>query len=181
LILLAGIPGALRAQSAAGYVRIAARDEPGEQILLSGVVYEADGVTPAAGARIFAYQTDARGIYAPPSGREPRYVARLRAFFSADEQGHYQIATIRPGVYPQRNTPAHIHVHVGPRGISDSALTDYSYAVPEFLFEGDSLIPQRDLERARTRGRFSQVVRLTRRADGIWEGFRDLRRGERAD
>ena len=157
-------------------VRIAPLSEPGEQIVVSGVVYHADGVTPAAGARLFAYHVDRFGIYAKGSD-EPKNIARLKAYFSADDQGRYSFATIRPASYPDSTTSAHIHVHAAVKGTSDSDLFQYPFAVPNFLFEGDRFLSSREAEAARAAGRFNNVLRLTPRSGGGHEGTRHIKLG----
>ena len=181
LVALAAAPAVLRAESlgSAVPVRIAPLSEPGDQILISGVVYQADGVTPAAGARIFAYHVDRFGIYSTRADREPKYVARLKTYFSADEQGRYAIATIKPASYPNSTISAHIHVHAAPKGISDTDLFEYSHVVPNFLFENDRFISQREVEESRSWGRFNNVVRLTARGNSPAEGVRHIRIGQR--
>lgn len=179
LVAMASAPALLRVEPNVVPVRIAALSEPGEQIIISGVVYQADGVTPAAGARLFAYHVDRFGIYAARTDREPKFVARLKAYFSADQQGRYSIATIRPASYPDSTISAHIHVHAAPKGVSDIDLFEYPYAVPNFLFEGDRFLSSREAEEARATGRFNHVVRLTPRANAPAEGTRHIRMGQR--
>ncbi len=180
LIAMAAVPILAHAEGSAETVtpvRIAPLAEPGEPLALSGVVYQADGVTPAAGARIFAYHTDRFGIYSPRTDREPKYVARLKAYFSADDRGRYSIATIRPASYPNSTINAHIHVHVAPKGTSEEALFDYSSAVPNFLFAGDRFLSAREHEEARALGRFNYVVDLAQ-VNGRAVGVRHMRIGQ---
>ncbi len=180
LIAMAGAPLLLHAEPSVIPARIAPLNEPGDPILISGVVYQADGVTPAAGARLFAYHVDRFGIYSPQTGREPKFVARLKSYFSADEQGRYAIATIKPASYPDSTISAHIHVHVAPRGTSDADLFEYSHAVPNFLFEGDRFLSAGQIEESRSWGRFNNVIRLTQRAGGPAEGTRHIRIAQRS-
>ena len=58
---------------------------------------EADGA-PAAGIIVYAYQTDATGIYPRGSTRH----GRLRGWVRTDEAGRYRFDTIRPGAYTQK-------------------------------------------------------------------------------
>lgn len=50
---------------------IASKDEPGERIWISGIIYESDGKTPAKNVLMYFYHTNAKGIYAK-RGDEPR-------------------------------------------------------------------------------------------------------------
>lgn len=171
-------PRWLHASSDSWRFRIAPQGEPGDPILISGVIYQSDGVTPAAGARIFLYHTDREGYYAKGSG-SPIQIARLKAYASASPEGRYEFRTIQPGAYPNRPDAAHIHVHLGPPNLPDRDLLDYRWSVPSFLFEGDPRIPAVALEAARRRGRFSPVVRLAPGNDGYRTGTRDLKMGEK--
>ena len=47
--------------------------------------------------------------------------------------------------------------------------------LPEYWFAGDALIKYADIERSRSMGTFSPIVTLTRGADGVWRGVRDIR------
>ncbi len=161
-----------------GWFRIAPDHEPGEELIVSGIVYDRDRSTPLRRARLFIYHTDAEGRYSHRRG-EPRYVARLRAFASADAEGRYEFHTIRPGGYPNSNTPQHIHVHVAPPGTPDSEITDYRYAVPSFWFADDPRLDESQIAGEMQRGRFSRVLAAKKESNGVWRGVRDLILGER--
>lgn len=47
--------------------RIASEGEPGSPLVINGRLYLQDGRTPAPGITVFAYQTDASGVYDVPS------------------------------------------------------------------------------------------------------------------
>ncbi len=144
---------------------IAPASEPGERLIISGTVYEADGVTAASEITLFAYHTDAQGHYnSPDDALNPRLYGWART--GAD--GRYEFQTIKPAPYPEVTTPAHIHVHVFGPGRPE-------WFIPEYLFEGDPLIPPRDRDLPSRLGNFSPIVRLTKTTDGIWRGQRDIR------
>jgi protocatechuate 3,4-dioxygenase beta subunit len=144
---------------------IAPPSEAGERLVISGTVYEPDGVTPAAAITIFAYHTDASGHYnSPDDALNPRLYGWVRT----DSDGRYEFRTIRPGPYPQVTTPAHIHAHVFGPGRPE-------WFIPEYWFEGDPLIPAKDRDLPNRLGRFSPVVHLTKDSDGGWRGHRDIR------
>ncbi len=86
--------------------RIAPVGEPGVPMVIEGVV-TARGV-PAAGVIVYAYHTDITGIYPPARNRH----GRLRGWAITDAQGRYRFDTIRPGAYPSRDVPEHVHMHV---------------------------------------------------------------------
>ncbi|MDX1606280.1 MAG: hypothetical protein R3202_08805 [Candidatus Competibacterales bacterium] len=72
----------------------------GERLVLSGRVLDTD-CRPLAGALLDFCHADARGAY-------DNRGYRLRGHQYTDDQGHYRLETIRPGLYPGRTR--HIHV-----------------------------------------------------------------------
>lgn len=91
-----------------------APDEPGKRMVVSGVVRTRDG-KPISGALVYAFQTDAAGYYSP-GGMDERN-PRLFGYARTDEQGRYQLGTIRPGTY--HNAPEvdqHFHFEVSAPG-----------------------------------------------------------------
>jgi protocatechuate 3,4-dioxygenase beta subunit len=134
-------PAELRSAS-----RIAASSEPGTPMVVHGRVYKPDGVTPAAGVILFAYQTDASGLYNRPGS--PGW--RLQGWAITDGSGRFELATIRPGSYPSRTVPAHIHF--------TAESPDYPRQwTQELRFEDDPLVPAAERERSRTEGQFGGV------------------------
>jgi len=144
---------------------IAPPSEPGEGLVISGTVYEPDGVTPAPEITLFLYQTDAKGHY---NSRDDALDPRLYGWVRTGTDGRYEFRTIRPGPYPEATAPAHIHVHVFGPGRPE-------WFIPEYLFEGDPLIPAKDRDLPARLGSFSPIVRLTKDSDGAWRGHRDIR------
>ena len=90
-------------------MKIAADKEPGQRLMITGHVLGADG-RPRGGIQMYAYHTDAKGLYRPDGSfkGEPR----LRGTLLTAADGSYEIDTIKPAPYPNRNIPAHIHVHL---------------------------------------------------------------------
>ena len=104
--------------------RIAPPTEPGTPMRIDGVVRDRDG-KPAAGIIVYAYQTDAGGLYPAGSNRH----GRLKGWARTDASGRYRFDTIRPGGYPNTTIPQHVHMHViepgrGTYYIDDIVFTD---------------------------------------------------------
>jgi catechol 1,2-dioxygenase len=114
---------------AAPYVLPQRTDEPGEILMLSGVVRSTEG--PALGGAIVdIWQSDARGAYSHFNYAEPRY--NLRGKLSADAQGRFEVRTVIPSPYeiPKQGPtgsllnmlgrhafrPAHIHTRLSAPG-----------------------------------------------------------------
>lgn len=86
--------------------RIAPEAEPGAPLVVRGQLLNTDG-SPAAGAVVFAYQTDKGGLYDKPENGPHSW--RLRGWVTAGPDGRFTFQTIRPGSYPNSNNPPHVH------------------------------------------------------------------------
>ncbi len=138
------------------------------KIKVAGTVYLPDGKTPAEGVILYLYHTNAEGIY-PTRGSEEGWGRRhgyIRGWVKTDATGNYEFYTFRPGTYPSRTEPAHIHLTIlEPDG--------KYYWVQSYLFAGDPLL--RDIKKA-PRGGSGNVLQL---AEGgqLLEGSRDITLG----
>ena len=142
-------------------------DEPGERLVLDGTVYKPDG-TPAAGVLLYAYHTDAGGVY-PKRGNETgngRRHGYLRGWLRTGIDGRYRIETIKPGSYPTRSEPAHVHMTLQPPGAPERYIDDV-------VFEGDPILTSEHRARLHQRGG-SGIVRLERDGEGILRARRDI-------
>jgi protocatechuate 3,4-dioxygenase beta subunit len=140
-------------------------DEPGDPLVVRGVVYDADGVTPVAGASIYVYQTDRNGIYDRTGDEQHPY--RIGGWMISDDAGRYEFRTIRPGPYPEQRVPAHIHYVVR---VGDGAERRF-----ELRFEGDPYLRPERARREIEQGRFGSVCRVAEDADGTPGCVLDLR------
>jgi protocatechuate 3,4-dioxygenase, beta subunit len=142
--------------------RIAPTDEKGEPLVLEGTVRRADG-TPAEGIVVYAYHTDAGGVY--PTGTTRH--GRLRAWVRSDAKGQYRFATIRPGAYPSRDVPQHVHLHVIEPGKG-------TYYIDDVNFDDDPLLTAEYRRRLRAgRGGYGES-HPERDARGVWHVRRDI-------
>jgi protocatechuate 3,4-dioxygenase beta subunit len=143
------------------------KDEPGEQIILSGRIFEADGITPDSGVTLFLYQTDAGGYYHRP--QENVFHPRIFGWIKTGSDGSYEIQTIRPA--PEilaAKEPAHIHVHIFGNGMPEHFLH-------EFWFQGDRGISEAEKRASEKLGTFSPIIALKKGSDGILRGVRNIR------
>jgi hypothetical protein len=90
--------------------------EKGEPLLVTGTVRDASG-EPLAGVLVYAYHTDAQGLYAEV--RNDLGNRRLFAFVRTNADGRYELRTIRPGAYPSGDLPQHVHLAVRPTGAAE--------------------------------------------------------------
>ena len=114
----------------------------GQKMLLTGVVYQIDGKTPAPDVLLYYYQTNTEGKYLhkpeesrsmPPNelGQTHGYI---RGWVKTDKDGKYYIYTVRPGTYPTNDEPAHVHVTVKePNDLNE-------YYIDDFVFDDDKLV-----------------------------------------
>lgn len=139
--------------------------EPGERLVVSGTVFGPDGQTPLRGVTVYVYQTDVHGLYNP----DGKYGAphRIRGWANTDEHGRYEFRTIKPGLYPNRTSAAHIHMTVCRQDMPE-------WWLPEVRFEGDRLLTPDDYGASSAQGRFGNVRPLLVK-DGILHCARDLR------
>lgn len=150
------------------HARIAPIGEPGDPLSLCGTVTNAAG-HPQAGVIVYAYHADQSGLYPPatkPVGEAARRHGRLRAWTRTDSRGRYLFHTIRPGSYPGRDTPEHIHLHVIEPGRA-------TYYIDDAMFRDDpKLTPQQ--EQSLTQGRGGSGVATPERRNGKWFVRRDI-------
>lgn len=142
--------------------------EPGERLVLSGRVLKPDGATPAAGVVIYAYHTSVAGVY-PTRGNERGWGRRhgyLRGWVMTDSTGEYRFETIRPGGYPGRPEPAHIHMVVKEPDRRE-------YWIDEVVFADDPRVDDRYRAAQTNRGGLG-TIRLSRDSSGAWVGRRDI-------
>jgi len=98
---------------------------------------------PTAGVIVYAYQTDAQGIYPGAERGRGKTGARhglLRAWARTDKEGHYQFDSIRPASYPNTRIPQHVHMHVIEPGCC-------TYYIADILFSDDPLLTPARRER----------------------------------
>ncbi len=145
--------------------------EAGEPLVISGTVYREDGRTPAEGITVYAYHTNAAGLYpknTPNDGRPQWRHGTLRGWMRTGTDGRYEFRSIRPGGYPGRPDPAHIHMTV--QG------ADYpEFWIEGLWFEGDPRITPEMRARLTRRGGFEPIIGLTRDKEGVWRGTRHIK------
>jgi protocatechuate 3,4-dioxygenase beta subunit len=110
--------------------RLSPAGEPGQRLVVSGVVVDAAG-TPIPGASLYVYQTDGEGYYGVKPVTDSRN-PRLKLFLRSDARGAWSFETIKPGSYPSSDVPGHIHFEVTAPG--------RAARIFEIVFEGDPLV-----------------------------------------
>ena len=153
--------------------RIAPAGEQGEPMRVTGVVTAPDGV-PRANVVVYAYQTNAAGIYPPPArslGRWPDRHGKLRGWALTDGEGRYTFETIRPGSYPSQSVSQHIHMHV----IEPDCAT---YYIDNIQFTDDPLLTENERRHQADARAGSGLATPVKDASGTWQVTRDIRLGK---
>ena len=147
---------------------IAPSDEPGERMALTGYVLTSDGARPVEGVIIYLHQTNAAGIYANGSqvSEWSRRHGRLRGWAKTGADGRYTFLTIKPGPYPDRTLPAHIHLFIGEPGRRP-------YYIDDVVFDGEFGVTPAYRSAQELRGG-SGIVRLQRSEDGTLLAVRNI-------
>lgn len=73
-------------------------DDPGDRVVVRGSVTDADG-NPLAGVVIDCWQSNTDGYYTVQKV-DGQSEFNLRGIYHTDENGNYEIRTVRPGKYP---------------------------------------------------------------------------------
>lgn len=141
-------------------------DKTEPKILITGTVYEEDGVTPAEGVILFVHQTNREGVY-PTRGNETGWQKRygyIHGWVKTGADGKYSFYTFKPGSYG--NTPAHIHpLILEPNG--------KYYWVGSYFFETDPKLNNAHLNPEGPRGGSMGVLSL-QKENGILVGQRNF-------
>lgn len=147
---------------------IAGVNEPGERMIVEGVVYQADGRTPAANVVIYGYHTNAAGLYAggSPETEASRRHGRLRAWVKTGPDGRYRFHSIKPAPYPNDRMPAHVHLMV-------REPARRPYWIDEIVFQGEFGVTEA-YRRTQTGRGGSGITRLTRSTQGVWIARRNI-------
>ena len=146
---------------------ITTKNEPGEPMEISGVVYQKDGKTPAPNVIVYVYHTDNEGLYSKGTGEAcARRHGHLRGWMKTDAQGRYRFVSIRPKPYPNTNIAAHIHVFIKEPDKND-------YYIDEYEFDDDPLLTPQARQRQAPKGGLG-IIRMQKNAQSVWVGKRDI-------
>lgn len=143
-------------------------NNPGPKLKVTGTIYKSDGKTPAPNVTLYIYHTNQKGIY-PTSGDEKDWVRRhgyIRGWVKTGEDGKYTFYTLKPGTYPSRRQPAHIHPTIlEPNG--------KYYYIAEYLFADDPLVSNEERSNLSSRGGGNGILTL-RKEGNLLVGERDI-------
>ena len=154
---------------------IGSEGEPGEPLIISGTVFKENGRAPAAGVTIYAYHTNAAGIYpkrTPNDGRPQWRHGYLRGWMRTGRDGRYEFRTIKPAAYPGRTEPAHIHLTMSaakhPEYSGTIWFADDPLITPELRARNAAIVATRSM-------RSAAILTLRSDAGGVLRGTHDIR------
>jgi protocatechuate 3,4-dioxygenase beta subunit len=140
----------------------------GQKIKITGTIYQPDGKTPAEGVILYIYHTNQEGIYAAneeDTGWGKRH-GHIRGWIKTGKDGKYTFFTLKPGRYPNRTIPAHIHpIILEPDG--------KYYWVGSYHFDGDPYLTEKEISPDFPRCGSSGLLILKKVGD-IYIGIRDF-------
>ncbi|MEO6251853.1 MAG: hypothetical protein ABIO79_00995 [Ferruginibacter sp.] len=146
-------------------------NEPGPKMMISGVIYQADGKTPAPDVVLFIYHTDQTGKYTNKYN-EKGWAQRqgyIRGWMKTNEKGQYKFYTLQPASYPNSTAIKHIHPTIKEPGKNE-------YWIDEFIFDDDPfLTTERRMEHQQRGG--DGLVKL-KNENGILVGERNIYLGK---
>ncbi len=138
--------------------------EPGTPLIVAGRVFDHTGTRAVAGVKLYAYHTDAKGLYGTFGNLRPR----LKATVVTDSKGHFEWRTIRPMPYPGGGNPAHIHIQASGGGYPKQW-------VDELQFSDDPYVTAEQKAQSQKKGKFAPIVPTTRDARGVLHATCNIR------
>lgn len=148
---------------------IADKNEPGERMIIKGTVFREDGISPYPDVIIYAYHTDNSGHYSKKGSEKgiQKWHGHLHGWAKTNNEGRYEIHSIRPGRYPGGGAPAHIHSAIKEPGKMEPVY------INDFVFKDDNLVDDNYLSSLRSKGG-TGVVDLKKNEFDVWTGERDI-------
>jgi protocatechuate 3,4-dioxygenase, beta subunit len=148
--------------------QISTPTEAGEAFVFEGVVYQADGKTPASNVVLYAYHTNADGLYANGNNESEwsRRHGRLRGWVKTGANGRYRFQSIKPAPYPNDILPAHVHITV-------LEPERQPYWIDDIVFDGEFGVTSKYRKSMVNKGG-NGIVKASRSTDGIWKVTRDI-------
>lgn len=148
--------------------------QEGIKIMVTGTIFKRDGRTPAPGVLLYYYHTNTGGRYLhkesearslPPNSKGQTH-GYIRGWVKTDSSGRYTIYTVRPGVYPAGDEPAHIHLTIkDPHAKMD-------YYIDDLVFDDDKLLTTAKKNRMENRGGRG-ILRMIEK-DGLQTGEHNI-------
>lgn len=140
-----------------------------EKVMITGTIYQADGVTPAKDIILYIYQPDENGHYCLKRDSDKNYVHH-KAAIKTDADGKYTFYTFIPGIVHRSGALRHIHPVIKEEGKDE-------YDLNSFYFDNDPLLTKYRLKRLVKKGRKLSILKLEQKED-MFITTRDIVLGE---
>jgi protocatechuate 3,4-dioxygenase, beta subunit len=147
-------------------------NEPGPKIMISGVIYQADGKTPAEDVVLYIYHTNQNGMYTNKNN-ESGWALRhgyIRGWVKTNEKGQYKFYTLMPASYPNSTAVKHIHPVIKEPGKNE-------YYIDEFIFDDDPFLTAERRNRPQKQCGGDGLIKL-KNENGILTGERNIYLGK---
>lgn len=141
--------------------------EQGPKLIVTGIIYKADGKTPASNVVMYLYHTDQKGLYSggeKQTGWGKRH-GSIRGWIKTNEKGQYRFLTLKPASYPGSTIPAHIHPTIKEACCSE-------YYIDDYLFEEDVFLTKQERKKLTQRG--GNGILKTELRNGIYYATRNI-------
>lgn len=134
------------------------------KILISGTIYQSDGVTPANDVILYISQPNENGDYELKKENGKRYVHH-RAWVKTDASGHYAFYTFVPGNYVHNRELKHIHPTIKEPGKPE-------YDLNAILFDNDPFLSKSCRKRLAKKG-IDNILMLEKK-DTMYVATKDI-------
>lgn len=139
--------------------------EPGPKLVVSGIVYKADGVTPAPDVVLYVYHTDQKGLYSRGDKGGGKRHGYIRGWVRTNAKGEYKFYTLIPASYPNSTIEKHIHPIIKEKGFTE-------YYIDDFTFDNDRFLTGNKRKRMELRG--GNGVLVTEYKNGMHYATRNI-------
>lgn len=139
--------------------------ERGSRLVVSGVVYKADGITPAPNVVLYVYHTNQQGLYSKGGKGWGKQHGSIRGWVRTNEKGEYRFYTLIPASYPNSTMEKHIHPTIKEEGFK-------AYYIDEFTFDDDKYLTAEKRNRMELRG--GNGVLTTELKNGMYYATRNI-------
>ena len=114
------------------------------KVMITGIIYQSDGVTPAEGVILYISQPNENGDYELKKENGKRYVHH-RGWVKTDADGRYKFYTFIPGNFLRNRELKHIHPIIKEPGKPE-------YELNAFLFDNDPFLSKSCRKRLAKKG-----------------------------
>lgn len=123
-----------------------------DKLMISGTIYQSDGVTPAKDVILYISQPDEDGDYVMKTENDKRYVHH-RGWIKTDADGKYTFYTFIPGNFWRNKEVKHIHPIIKAPGKPEQEMS-------AFLFDNDPFLSKSCRKRMEKRGIDNNILKV---------------------